>query len=432
MVPYAQVPAPDTVFTDPITDAELYYLVTAVDGAGQASDTSRSIPIYATSHMPNDILIFLENTGEDRNFESVDTIMHYYDDVLSDYAVDYFIMADSAQGYVCDDDGCHDVCLNKECFSWAALAPYRYVILDENFLKPIINRYDFIVPFNKILRDYIRSGGTVIYFGNFINTVVPYGLDTLTRHFNPGSKEYDLFGLDSVFINGVGLHFYGLIGDGVDTIGGFIGATSLVAAFDQLQVDTTYDWWNYAAKQDTFWPYATPPQTAIMYPRDGAEIIYIYGAVSPQTSLFEGLPCGIRFNAYGRGIYTFGFHPWYLPRSQSAALFAAIMDDQPTGVDGPPKVIPDRFALHQNYPNPFNPTTTITYSLPRSADVQLDIYNILGRRVVRLVNEFQKAGEHTIQWNGRDRRGNEAASGIYFYRISADDRVQSKKMLLLK
>ncbi len=432
VAPYAQVSAPDTILTDPITDAELYYLVTAVDDAGQESDTSRSIPIYATSYMPNDILILLENTGDDRNLESIDTVINYYNDVLSDFTVDYFIMADSAQGYICDNDGCHDVCLNKECFSWSAMAPYRFVVIDENLLKPIIDRYNFIVPFNKILRDYIRSGGTVIYFGNFANAVVPYGLDTLTRRFSPGSKEYDLFGLDSVFTNGVGLYFNHMIGNGVDTIGGFVGTTALTTAFDNLQVDTTYDWWNFPAQQTTFWPYATPPQTAVMYPRGGAEAIYTYEAVSPQTSLFEGFPCGIRFNAYGRPIYAFGFHPWYLPRSQSAALFSAIMDDHPTGVDDPSKIIPDRFVLHQNYPNPFNPTTTITYSLPRSADVQIDIYNILGRRVIKLVDEFQKAGNHSIQWNGRDNHGNEAASGIYFYRISAGDKVRSRKMLLLK
>ena len=432
VIPYAQVIAPETSFIDPITDAELYYLVTAIDTAGQESDTSRTIPIYATSFMPYDFLILIDNDGEDHNLESIDTVINYYNDILSDYMVNYFILSDSAQGYVCDDSGCRNVCLNKECFSWASFAPYKCVIIDENMLKPIISRYDFIVPFDKILTDYIRSGGFVVYFGNFADAIMPYGLDTLTRHFQPGSKEYELFGLDSVLLNGVGLHFNGLIGGGRDTIGGFIGATAAITPFEQLTVDTTYDWWNFAAQHMTFWPYATPPQTATMYPRAGAETVYWYDALSPQTSLFDGLPCGVRFSAYGQWHYSFGFHPWYLPKVQSAALFDVILNNQPTDVDDPIDPLPTRMVLHQNFPNPFNLSTTIALTLPHSGDVTLDIYNILGQRVCRLVDEFKTVGNHVIQWHGRDDRGDEVASGIYFYRLNWDNKPQTRKMLLIK
>jgi hypothetical protein len=432
VVPYARVAASDTTFTDPVTDVELYYLVTAVDEAGQESDTSQSIPIYATSSMPNDFLIFLENTGDDRNFESIDTVMNFYNDVFSDYTVSYFVLADSAQGYICDDDSCYDVCLNKECFSWASLAPHKYVIIDENLLKPVIDRYNFIVPFNKILRDYVCSGGAVVYFGNFVNAIVPYGLDTLLRRFGPGTKEYDLFGIDSILTNGVGLHFNGIIGNGRDTIGGFMGASPAAEPFESLNVDTTYSWWNTPAHHATYWPYATPPHTAVIYPREEAEILYYYNALAPQSSFFEGLPCGVRFKAFDRPIYTFGFHPWYLPRTEITALFDLIMDNQPTGVDDPPLVLPEEFVLHQNFPNPFNPTTTIAYTLSRASDVKVDIFNILGRRVGRIVDEFQKSGYHTVQWDGRDERGDEAASGVYFYRVSTGDKSQTRKMLLIK
>jgi len=94
--------------------------------------------------------------------------------------------------------------------------------------------------------------------------------------------------------------------------------------------------------------------------------------------------------------------------------------------------IPQTFSLAQNYPNPFNARTVIKYSLPKDSKVEITIYNILGRKVKTLVNEHQKAGYKTVIWDGKNQKGNEVATGVYFYRITADDFVQSKKMLLLK
>ena len=86
------------------------------------------------------------------------------------------------------------------------------------------------------------------------------------------------------------------------------------------------------------------------------------------------------------------------------------------------------FSLSQNYPNPFNPQTTITYSLNHSGIVNLDIYNILGRKVETLVNEMKTPGNYSVQWNGQD-----FSSGEYFYRIQlGDSKVLTQKMLLMK
>ena len=85
------------------------------------------------------------------------------------------------------------------------------------------------------------------------------------------------------------------------------------------------------------------------------------------------------------------------------------------------------YLLMQNYPNPFNPMTKISYSLPRSSDVSIIIYNLIGEEVTRLVDGFQQAGEHTALWNASN-----ISSGIYFYRLQVGDFVQTKKMVLLK
>ena len=93
---------------------------------------------------------------------------------------------------------------------------------------------------------------------------------------------------------------------------------------------------------------------------------------------------------------------------------------------------PESFTLSQNYPNPFNPETTIKYSLPEQSDVKLLIYNLLGQEVYRFELPGQSAGEHQLTWNGRNSRGNELSSGLYIYKFSAGDFVQTKKMVLLK
>lgn len=100
--------------------------------------------------------------------------------------------------------------------------------------------------------------------------------------------------------------------------------------------------------------------------------------------------------------------------------------------------LPKEFDLHQNYPNPFNPATVIEYALPRASEVKIQIYNILGQKVRRLVDESQEAGYKTIHWDGKDDNGNEVSSGVYFYRIVAhtgqgsEDFVKCRKMTLLK
>jgi len=99
---------------------------------------------------------------------------------------------------------------------------------------------------------------------------------------------------------------------------------------------------------------------------------------------------------------------------------------------GGSSVVPVDYGLNQNYPNPFNPTTEISFALPQASFVTLDIYNVLGQRVNSLVNGELPAGEHTVTWNGTNDAGGSVASGVYFYRLTAGDFVQTKKMMMLK
>ncbi|NWF50757.1 MAG: T9SS type A sorting domain-containing protein [Ignavibacteriaceae bacterium] len=85
------------------------------------------------------------------------------------------------------------------------------------------------------------------------------------------------------------------------------------------------------------------------------------------------------------------------------------------------------FRLYENYPNPFNPSTKIKFFIPRSGVVQLKIYDLLGREISTLVNEFRNAGEYIEEFNAIN-----LPSGIYFYELTSESNVVSKKMLLLK
>ena len=93
---------------------------------------------------------------------------------------------------------------------------------------------------------------------------------------------------------------------------------------------------------------------------------------------------------------------------------------------------PDKFTLLQNYPNPFNPQTRIEFLLDKPSLVTVYIYNILGKKVKRFLEQKLKAGHYAIDWDGKDEKGNEVSSGIYFYRVQAGSMVQAKKMVLLK
>lgn len=95
-------------------------------------------------------------------------------------------------------------------------------------------------------------------------------------------------------------------------------------------------------------------------------------------------------------------------------------------------VLPLTFELGQNYPNPFNPSTTIRYSIPEAARVEIKVYNILGQVVRTLIDQEQGSGIYQLLWDGKDRSGRNVSTGIYFYQIRAGSYVQTKKMILAK
>lgn len=143
---------------------------------------------------------------------------------------------------------------------------------------------------------------------------------------------------------------------------------------------------------------------------DSAGMISTFGAKSGVDSnyffLFGGYKNPNVVSSAGK--YTFGTLP-------------------PIGIVAANNNIPAEFILYQNYPNPFNPYTILRFAIPNSTDVSLTVYDILGREVNVLINEFTKAGEYEIRFDGSS-----LSSGIYFYTLQSGDFRKTHKMLLIK
>jgi hypothetical protein len=131
----------------------------------------------------------------------------------------------------------------------------------------------------------------------------------------------------------------------------------------------------------------------------------------------EGSPC-----LFGDTLGRYEWTPVVVPGLLNYAM-TGIGDEEP---------LPTEFALKSNYPNPFNPLTKIDFELPSPEMVNIKIYNILGQNVVTLVSEYKEAGRYSVIWNSTNNAGQSCPSGIYFYRMTAGDFSETKKMMLLR
>ena len=122
-----------------------------------------------------------------------------------------------------------------------------------------------------------------------------------------------------------------------------------------------------------------------------------------------------------------------LPHGSTASLPKAVLagateiDQDSEGV-----TIPTEFELGQNYPNPFNPTTTISFTVPRAAEITLAIYNLRGQLVRTLISGPVSAGRHKVVWDGNDERGVRAASSVYIYQLKTKDFLANRTLVLTK
>ena len=94
--------------------------------------------------------------------------------------------------------------------------------------------------------------------------------------------------------------------------------------------------------------------------------------------------------------------------------------------------VPFKFELYANYPNPFNPSTTIEFTIPKLQNVELAVYDVLGKRVKTLLSRKLSEGKYGVDWDGKNKAGNDVASGLYFCRLIGENSVKTSKMILLR
>ena len=207
-----------------------------------------------------------------------------------------------------------------------------------------------------------------------------------------------------------------------------------------------------------------PPRAYSVYTQNGNSVFY-FGGDGTITSMSKIGGTGLRASTSDTVLsdtweYNIGCNTWTrladLPvgltqaaaavvdtQSNHVLLFGGMKSDstvsgktymylrEGTGVEQVERT-PMEFCLSQNYPNPFNPGTNIRFALQKDSHVNLLIYNILGQEIKTLVDKKMDAGYHVVSWDSRDKNGNEAASGVYFYRIEAKEFSQTKNMIILR
>ncbi len=95
-------------------------------------------------------------------------------------------------------------------------------------------------------------------------------------------------------------------------------------------------------------------------------------------------------------------------------------------------IFPEEFKISQNFPNPFNASTKIKIEIPSQSKVKISVFNILGQKVITLLNETKDAGFYTIEWNGNNQNQAKVSSGVYFAKVEVGKKSEILKMLLLK
>jgi len=117
------------------------------------------------------------------------------------------------------------------------------------------------------------------------------------------------------------------------------------------------------------------------------------------------------------------------PSDEVLAMTKAIPDPERTNGNN---TVLEQFELKQNYPNPFNPSTMIDYRVPEYTNVIITVFNVLGKEVRILVNDYKEAGNYQVEWDGRDNGGSHVSTGVYFYQMSTINFKAAKKLNLQK
>jgi hypothetical protein len=179
--------------------------------------------------------------------------------------------------------------------------------------------------------------------------------------------------------------------------------------------------WDEDMRNSSIHPDSTPDLTNLLQEivdrpnwKSGNSVVFIFKNIRDETdsSMFE-------------------FRTWE-DTGWEESLFVSYTPPSAVDDDDYSQLGPVGFSLGQSYPNPFNLKAKIAYSLPKACQVKLTVFDLLGRRVKTLVDQYQMPGSKAVDWDATDENGDVVASGIYFYQLEAEPFTETKKLLLIK
>ncbi|MCP4583203.1 MAG: T9SS type A sorting domain-containing protein [candidate division Zixibacteria bacterium] len=366
------------------------YRIQALDIYGNLSYFSDTVTVIP---MAFDSGIMLINANIDwPDNPDADSMAIFYDDLLAEY--EHIIV------YECPED-------------LPQLSPYSTIIWCKEIIPGRIGIDQ--AEYTGLFADYLEAGGKLIVAGARI---------LLERQF-AGSWTFEQFDFQYKYLN-----LEGVVYPSPDNTE-FVGGQSLVKDFPGFYVDTT------KAARIVF---PSDNDTGRLFgigsliPRDTAEIIYNYISIDPDTSLYHNRPLALIHETEVYKSAVLEFPLYYIEEPASRDILTGILEkfDETVDIQEKAVIIPEKIELLQNYPNPFNYRTEIRYILPFDSHVTIEIYDILGRSIVGLIDEFQFAGQHSVIWDGRNSHNEPATSGIYFYRLTTPTDATAKRMVYLK
>jgi len=392
-----------TFFDNTLNQQTLYkYTIQALDIKNNISSASVLQLGQLATHDFGILLLDFSTDGFGGHplFPSDEEVDNYYDNLLTNYNI-------GAEWDIADS-------LDQNRFiSDADMGIYSAIVLHDD-VRPPANR---IAEDTTALRKYLQNGGHLLMSGwQLIRSVADD--DTPVLNFSEGDFIYDYMQIDSV---------QSAVSDD------FKGADEILIEYPSITVDSvkipTFD--GDLIDMEVFNSLTGGTFT---------ELLFTYRSSQQPPSQFHGLPVGLRHITNDLGIIIFGFPLYYMRQDEAMETIEQALTDmgEVTGINDEEEnlaVIPREFDLNQNYPNPFNPNTVIEFALPVKSKVELSVYNLLGEKIITLVNEEKNAGNHQVLFNAVN-----LSSGIYFYKLQAGDPsassgqsfVQTKKMILLK
>ena len=290
--------------------------------------------------------------------------------------------------------------------------------------------------------------GTLQYYFKAMD-VGTYSFDPVGGELNPYTIDLESGEIADSFEDGIVLWKSGGTNDrwGITHLQTRTGNLSITDSPTTYYLDNTDSWLESKFKLDLSNHYGA--EVSFYYRgviQSGADFLY-FEYSTDGGSTWEQLPNPIsgsffNFTEYTASLSALGGHSdvrlrFHLVTNSAGQRDGIFIDDfsitlGPTDVEDDNILAPLSFDLAQNYPNPFNADTKISFTLDKGAYTDLTIYDLLGRRVTSLVSDELPAGVHDLNWDGTDYEGQQVSSGIYLYRLESGNKIQVRRMSLLK